>query len=88
MDIYNESYNLNGAEQILTAIPTIKRKRRFNTFQERCNCDNYLQNMPQIELALIIAYTHSIEYTGVKFVYCPWCGVILDPIMNTERKEE
>ena len=42
-----------------------------------CTCENYVESMPQIESAQILAYTHGIKYTGDIFVYCPWCGVKL-----------
>ncbi len=57
-------------------------------FQPRCNCDGYLESMPQIESAQILAYTHGLKYTGMPFIYCPWCSLTLKPVINNKRKEE
>ncbi len=55
--------------------------------QIRCRCKEYLNSMSQIEQAQILAYTHGIRYTGKPFVYCPWCGQVLEEIVNIIGKE-
>lgn len=39
-----------------------------------CTCEGWKTSMPQIESAQILANARGIEYTGLVFNFCPWCG--------------
>lgn len=39
-----------------------------------CLCKSWEESMPQIVGAQILEHAHGGNYTGKKFIYCPWCG--------------
>ena len=39
-----------------------------------CDCDDFKQSFPQIELGFGMAWTRGWDYKGVYWSYCPWCG--------------
>lgn len=39
-----------------------------------CTCEGWKASMPQIESAQILANARGVEYTGLVFNFCPWCG--------------
>ena len=52
----------------------------------RCDCKDFKESFQQIIDAQIFCATRSYlkEYTGARFIYCPWCGKKL--IEEIEKK--
>ena len=40
----------------------------------KCDCPEWMNNIDIISCMLIHATIHGYPYTGIPFVYCPWCG--------------
>jgi hypothetical protein len=43
-----------------------------------CECKGWKESVPQIEDAQVLAWKQGREYTGEKFLFCPWCGKTLN----------
>ena len=46
--------------------------------QLMCDCRGWYDNMGLINEIFVFAHTHNIHYKGDVFVYCPWCGKLLE----------
>jgi len=44
----------------------------------RCSCDRWNTNIKHIDDAFVMLATHGVRYAGEQFVYCPWCGCVLN----------
>jgi hypothetical protein len=44
-----------------------------------CTCERWKKNIGFLDKVFILAYVHGIQYDGVEFDYCPWCGELLKP---------
>lgn len=44
-----------------------------------CDCEGWTKGIEQIDAAISMQYIHGFEYTGGAFVYCPWCGGLMNP---------
>lgn len=49
---------------------------------KKCNCDDWKENIPILENAVLMSSIHSWGnpkgYTGKFIEYCPWCGKRLE----------
>lgn len=43
-----------------------------------CNCQEWENNYPQLSAVLLLAKIHALGYSGLPFVFCPWCGKKLE----------
>ena len=39
-----------------------------------CDCHEWVDSVPQIVTALVLASVHGATYTGSRMRYCPWCA--------------
>ncbi len=44
-----------------------------------CTCEEWDENIDKVLMAGYL-YAHGIEYSGVLFRYCPWCGAVLTTV--------
>ena len=61
-----------------TIIESSIKINKFGRLPAYCDCPDWKLNIREIDKFIVLGYLHGRDFTGKKFLFCPYCGKNLE----------